>query len=326
MQTKSQFLNRVLTWFLATGIFIFLCVRLDASDLNIEITHSWADHQLLLKKELMKTTGPEEVSLTRVSYLLSEPRLVDHQGTEIVRRDWFAFVDAEEKDPAIRLDGLPKNRYKSFSFSIGLPESVNRSDPSNYSHQHPLNPLRNNLHWSWQGGYVFLALEGRYRVHDETFGLLYHIGNPPHLMRIELEVDWDLNSDSETTLNFDLKKVLGTIPSQHSSHGREGDEIAVQTKKRVENAFRKFPSKETNRQEFVPHDSKIRKTKAGIGTLVLFKKDSLFGASRDFPLTQEDHLGKKLFLIGSIWRWFCKLRKLPSKNLLLRTQTLQPWN
>ena len=52
MQTKSQFLNRVLTWFLATGIFIFLLVRLDASDLNIEITHSWADHQLLLKKRM----------------------------------------------------------------------------------------------------------------------------------------------------------------------------------------------------------------------------------------------------------------------------------
>ena len=300
MQTKSQFLNRVLTWFLATGIFIFLLVRLDASDLNIEITHSWADHQLLLEKEWMKTTGPEEVSLTRVSYLLSEPRLVDHQGTEIVRRDWFAFVDAEEKDPAIRLDGLPKNRYKSFSFSIGLPESVNRSDPSNYSHQHPLNPLRNNLHWSWQGGYIFLALEGRYRVHDETFGLLYHIGNPPHLMRIELEVDWDLNSDSETTLNFDLQKVLGTIPSQHSSHGREGDEIAVQIKKRVENAFSvsSLRRKQTGRN-LSTHDSKIRKTKAGIGTpypFVVKKGFPLPALPRDFPLTQERIiLGKKLF-------------------------------
>ena len=142
MQTKSQFLNRVLTWFLATGIFIFLLVRLDASDLNIEITHSWADHQLLLEKEWMKTTGPEDVSLTRVSYLLSEPRLVDHQGTEIVRRDWFAFVDAEEKDPAIRLDGLPKNRYKSFSFSIGLPESVNLSDPSKLFAPTPAKPSK----------------------------------------------------------------------------------------------------------------------------------------------------------------------------------------
>ena len=103
--------------------------------------------------------------------------------------------------------------------------------------------------------------------------------------------------DSETTLNFDLQKVLGTIPSQHSSHGREGDEIAVQIKKRVENAFSVFPSKETNRQELSAHESKIRKAAAERHLSVCCKKDSLSSASKRFSINSgEDHLGKETLL------------------------------
>ena len=151
-------------------------------------------------------------------------------------------------------------------------------------------------------------------------------------MRIELEVDWDLNSDSETTLNFDLQRFWNDSIATFIPHGREGDEIAVQIKKRVENAFSvsSLRRKQTGRN-LSTHDSKIRKTKAGIGTypFVVKKGFPLPALPRDFPLTQERIiLGKKLFFDkglsgdGSVSCASCHREEFAFAD----SRPLQPWN
>ena len=73
------------------------------------------------------------------------------------------------------------------------PPHINHADPAHYPGDHALNPLVNHLHWGWQGGYVFLALEGRYtRSTSRLSGYVYHMANDQNLMTVTQHKDFEL--------------------------------------------------------------------------------------------------------------------------------------
>ena len=84
--------------------------------------------------------------------------------TESVKESTIEF-----RNPLFRviLQGCNIGVYR---FYIGLDESTNKFHPDKYGPKHPLNPALNILHWSWQGGYIFLALEGHYRKKSKRSG------------------------------------------------------------------------------------------------------------------------------------------------------------
>jgi len=64
---------------------------------------------------------------------------------------------------------------------MGLDAATNAADSAKWPPDHPLNPNLNGLNWSWQGGYVFLAIEGHYRSGKsgpERF--CYHLARDPN--------------------------------------------------------------------------------------------------------------------------------------------------
>src|SRR5205085_10652876 len=116
--------------------------------------------------------------------------------------DWQACVKAREGRTRFELASLPAGQYDRIRFQVGLEPRINHSDPAHYPAGHPLNPEVNGLHWGWQGGYVFMALEGRWvegrspnRGEDAQpagpeagarSGYSFHIANDPRLMTVEL--------------------------------------------------------------------------------------------------------------------------------------------
>jgi hypothetical protein len=90
------------------------------------------------------------------------------------------------------LENVPSGTYKRIAFTVGLNEKVNYGDPSQWPADHPLNPLVNALHWSWQGGYVFFALEGHY---DGDAGFSLHLAKPPNQTPVTIEGPIDLRQD-----------------------------------------------------------------------------------------------------------------------------------
>lgn len=65
------------------------------------------------------------------------------------------------------LPGLPAEKTTSITFHIGPDQETNHSDPARFTANHPLNPNLNKLRWDWQGGCIFLALEGHWSAQGE---------------------------------------------------------------------------------------------------------------------------------------------------------------
>ncbi|MEM9016917.1 MAG: MbnP family protein [Verrucomicrobiota bacterium] len=275
-----------------------------ASKLTLEIRHCWNGVPVSVPSSDLELLPSEQIELTRLSYLLSFPRLQSENGEWFGKKDWVAYVDAEAGNNQFVLSGAPRGSFTGLKFFIGLESELDQSDPNQYPPRHPLNPVRNNLHWSWQGTYIYLALEGRLHqeLEEKPLGFAYHLGNPSSLMEVTLPLEIDTSRNAVVVLDFHLEKIfLGEspidIPSHTSTHGREGDDTALAL---VSNMERALTVREVRYEEPAIAEKK-EDTDAGsfIGTPYEFTLPRNFPVPplpEDVPLTEERvALGKKLF-------------------------------
>jgi len=176
--------------------------------------------------------APLKVQVTRLDFLISGLALRKQDGTWVDSRDWFAFISSTGGKMTSDATGTPNGDYSAIRFRIGVDEATNKADPNSFHPDHALNPLVNNLHWGWQGGFIFMALEGRRQ--EEAFS--YHIANAPQLMTIELPVEFHGGGPLTIGIDFDLSKTLQGI-TESTTHSREGDETAARLKTNIEKAF-----------------------------------------------------------------------------------------
>jgi cytochrome c peroxidase len=179
-----------------------------------------------------------------VSYLLSDFGLQREDGTWVKIPDQYAWIDVESRRKSARVDGFPQGTYKALRFFIGPDAKANSADVSVYPADHPLNPNLNSLHWSWQGGYIFLALEGLFRAENETpSGFSYHLARDPNRVEVTLQAPIDLASDAVVFIDFDLGKLinqphpLSFKKDGVSTHSRDGDAVSQSLVRNIPQAF-----------------------------------------------------------------------------------------
>ncbi|HTJ78021.1 MAG TPA: MbnP family protein [Rariglobus sp.] len=192
--------------------------------------------------EFMKV-GANELSFTRIAALVSSVAFVRPDGSFAQLEGQFGALALDEGRSHFTLHGVPTGRYIGFEFLVGLRPDVNHGDPGRWPAGHALNPLVDGLHWSWQGGYIFLALEGNYRrPGGETGGWSLHLANDPRLTLIELPHPMEITGDTTITLELDLSRVLDgiTLSPEHgdSTHSRKGDKLADHLVENVPSSFR----------------------------------------------------------------------------------------
>ncbi|MFT5239923.1 MAG: cytochrome c peroxidase [Candidatus Promineifilaceae bacterium] len=276
--------------------------------ITLEVRHLWKGEPIAFPSDDLVLGDDETLQLTRLSYLLSYPRFKRAQSTTnespwLEQRDWFGFVDAESNLTRLSLSGLPRETFNALQFNIGLNKEADESDPNQYPASHPLNPVYNRLHWSWQGSYIFLALEGRL-IHDEAdLGFSYHLGNQASLMNVMIPLDFTLDKDALIILDFHLDRVFSKMNAAHiadqtSTHGRAGDALAVQLRKRIEHAFTLH---DIRRVEATEKSAPVKTLDVPgfVGTPYRFRMPRGFPIPAlpiDYPLTEERvALGEKLF-------------------------------
>ena len=279
---------------------LFVGTSAMAGDLTLEFRHLWKGKPLALNEWVMRDGG-EQIAMTRMAYLVSRPEIGGEQGAGLGRKDWFGFINAEVKENRAVLSGLPPQKFVALAFSVGLDAATNKADPNQYAPTHPLSPVRNNLHWSWQGSYIFFAIEGRWR--DGAGGesaFSYHLGNDAMLMQVKLPADLDLSRNATLVVDLHLDRVLGdpkAVPfnEQVSTHGREGDDLAVVLRRRIEQAFAVREVKYENSRAAVRENAVMPL----VGTPYRFTMPKGFPMPNlplDFPLTNERvNLGRRLF-------------------------------
>jgi cytochrome c peroxidase len=213
-------------------------------ELEISMQHTFQGEPLLLDSIRYETAAKETISLTRLSYLLS--------GFAVEREDgkWeeipaaYAWIDLRSRRTSFRIRDLPDGKFRAIRFSIGPDPAANAADVSKIPAEHPLNPALNGLHWSWQGGYIFMALEGYFRGNGEPSGFSYHLARDPFRTCISLTIPLDLRQNAALAIHFDLANLLNAprgISFENdgsATHSRDGDPIATALVANLPGAFR----------------------------------------------------------------------------------------
>ena len=205
------------------------------SGLAIKVRHMFQGAPLQLDSLRYTNAAGERLSVSRVSYLLSGFALETLDRTWVELPGQYAWIDASEGRNEFRLTGVPAGNYRSLRFYFGLEPTVNHTNSAAFPPEHPLNPNLNGLHWSWQGGYIFLALEGLYRANGTSpwNGYAYHFARDTNRTLMTLQAPIDLSHEAGVALGLDLAALLGgTRPFSFtrdgaSTHSRDGDPVTA---------------------------------------------------------------------------------------------------
>lgn len=240
---------------------LFLILPLHGGSLQIEIRKHFGKSRL--KLDTLRYEAPETFSVTRLAYLLSQFAIQDTKGRWHELPNQFAYLDASKRITTFTLTNAPKGSYQAIRFSVGVPKEHNHGDPAKLAPKHPLNPNLNQLHWDWEGGYIFLALEGHYRDTNKEFqGFVYHLANDNNLSRIQLPLSFQVNNLTNIGLALDLQRLLTTpralsfLKSGNSTHSHPGDPIASALVANLQRTFQilgvSYPAGEAPKKKLKP--------------------------------------------------------------------------
>jgi cytochrome c peroxidase len=291
----------------ASRVVIAVCVcatvSLKAASLELALNHVFNGVPLTLDSMQYRNGADEVMSVERASYLLSDFAFETEDGKWVELNEQFAWIDAGRKRISARLD-VPTGGYRAMRFSVGLNAKVNSRVVTQYAASHPLNPNLNGLYWSWQGGYIFLAVEGLYQTPGmEPKGFSYHFARSNNCTPVTLAANLDLTKDARAVIDFDVATVLNSprllsfVKDGSSTHSRDGDPVAAAIRANLPGAFRirQFMQMADTRENvpvqplFLPKHFKPYR----FNMSAMFPIPSL---PRDNPLIEERvSLGEKLF-------------------------------
>jgi cytochrome c peroxidase len=273
--------------------------------LEVEITPRVSGEDLQPASLRYHTSAGETFSITRVSYLISDFALQCGDGSWLEISNSVAWLDFAQNRRSLRLAGVPSGEYRSVRFLVGLDPALNHADIAGFPAGHPLNPNLNGLHWSWQGGYIFLALEGLWRnAAGRLDGWACHFARDTNATRVTLAAPLSLTNNTKIELDFDLASLLNAPRplsfgrDGSSTHSRDGDPVAATLAINLPSAFRlRKISALTESSAFVAATKPLylpaKFTPYPFQMSATFPMPDL---PRDNPLTQERvALGQKLF-------------------------------
>jgi cytochrome c peroxidase len=223
--------------------------KAEAGTLELEFAPKFDRTPLVFQQLGVTNVAGETLSFARVDFLLSGLALRRADGTWFQHPDWQVFLSLGEDRVRARVDGIPAGRFEALRFNVGVPANLNHSDAAKYPAEHPLNPNLNGLHWSWQGGYIFLALEGRWRAGSGDAvpgGFSLHFANDWNLTPVTVNVPLDLSRDAAVKLDFDLGMLLREISFAKdgtSTHSREDDPLVMKLARALPESFRAHSSR-----------------------------------------------------------------------------------
>jgi cytochrome c peroxidase len=219
-----------------------------AATVRVEVGHVFGDRVLRLGELNSTNAAGDVLSVTRLDYLLSDFALVTAGGGTVALTNQFAYLSVGGGRTQFELRDVPPVRFTGLRFRVGVPPAVNHADPAALAPGHPLNPAVNGLHWSWQGGYVFLALEGGWRqAGGAVGGYSYHLATDALALPVKLPLTLEVASvdgPAELRLTLDVAHVfagpraiaLGAATA--TTHSRTNDPLAGQLGENVIRAFR----------------------------------------------------------------------------------------
>jgi cytochrome c peroxidase len=233
-----------------------------------------------------------KLTLGRLDFLMSGLALQRVDGTWLESRDdWTASISVGKRRLSALTDGVLDGEYQAIRFRVGVSPKTDLIDPAIYPPDHPLHPDVCGLHWSWQGGYIYMAVEGQSSgMKNGASGFSFHLAREGNAQFVEIPVRFRGGGPITIQIGMDPAAILAGIDFSrdgNSTHSRDGDPIVGRMKINLTRAFRSLA---------VKYD--------------IFQQPGYSSATLEVPITA----GAKLYRLDISQR-FPKVQ-LPADNLL----------
>lgn len=224
--------------------------------LQINVKGSFGEKTLVLN-DFYKLPDDKLVNFTSLLFYISDIKLVKENGEEVLIKDadmidFYKNHSTASTAPlgeTLTIEGVPEGEYKAIKFGIGLPASLNATNPADYSSDNPMS--KTEMYWDWRGTYIFSVIEG---ILDETDDgivnndafITIHSGSDAMFKTRELTLPISITNDAQTKINFqlDAKKIYVTnnsvfdIKNRNTSHsGPDDSDIADEIITNLANAI-----------------------------------------------------------------------------------------
>jgi len=159
---------------------IFILISADAQQAIMQFNNFFGKEDFVFKKEYTTAFG-EKLSFVTLNYFISNIKLIKKNGSEyIIPQDssYFLMKQADPSSKNIVLKNIPKGKYKSISFTIGVDSVRNTMPVEKRTGCLDVGAAARGMYWVWNSGYIFFKLEGKTvnEVDSLRKNFQYHIG------------------------------------------------------------------------------------------------------------------------------------------------------
>ena len=168
--------------FIATLLMSFIpsADKKNGGTLTLQFNHLFNNEPLAFGKEYTNAHG-EKFTVKTLNYFISNIKLTLKNGSEyVVPQDssYFLISQSDAASQKIQLHNLPKEKYKSISFLLGVDSARNTMDVSKRTGALDVAGTAKGMYWAWNSGYIFLKFEGKSSVIPDSLSnnFYYHIG------------------------------------------------------------------------------------------------------------------------------------------------------
>ncbi len=141
----------------------------------------------------------DSVYFTLINYYISDVEIMDKDGNAAIEVKDVTLVDLSDPATFEFNYTLEADAYKNPSFTVGLTDDRNATDPSSYASDHPMS-LNRSMYWLMAEAYIYLKVEG-FRINngiDEP--LVYHVGMNGFAQTKLKEKAFSINKGNTTTM------------------------------------------------------------------------------------------------------------------------------
>jgi hypothetical protein len=162
--------------------------KAETNKFTIEFEGLFQNNPITFNELKWISAANDTMNFTRLSYLMRDFVLETSDGEKYNLPDTHAFISLGINRNILQFEGdFPDKEFVKLHFKIGVDSIKNFADPSQYNATHPLNPLVNQMHWDWAGGYIFMVTEGYFLDNGNTNKIFtYHMANLEYTKNISI--------------------------------------------------------------------------------------------------------------------------------------------
>jgi hypothetical protein len=141
--------------------------------LTLQFNHFFGSKPLKYAPDSFFSAAGDTIKITKLAYYISNITLENEAGAKTNLNTYQLINEGVSSTKTITLSNIPPDKYKSISFVLGIDSIRNHSGVQDGD----LDPAY-GMFWTWNTGYIFFRLIGRFGKSDKPIS--YDVGGDNH--------------------------------------------------------------------------------------------------------------------------------------------------